>query len=494
MSFSPVARDHRSYQWDLILSGKWCVSDPKVFCTKYALDAVSPELPLTCRMVESWIAVTRSNQVCDAVNDTAGEHADIERIRDRDVLPAQWWTGRLCEWLKDCGVSVAITAKPGWESADEARAKAEQHLKDELNRFALRRRQQREAELERTREEARYERERIRIERENSDCEDERRRQLELLELGHRAQVIRVNTEIQKAEQDAELAAIEHGRKLAQIRNDIKTIEQVQSREQDANRRHEQMDALLAEGRKLLEISKAVPSVLAQLALGDQEKSFQAAERLVSPEFDVDPGALGVLGFRTSRQTVLQMVREKAHADGNAVRLWKANLQARCVPRVRVSDGRARDIGAARVDGLPIGKSLQFEFTSRRTGYVTFINVGTSGKVWLHIPNAYVAAYEARAISDRKYEVPGPELLPVDQMRMAGLDDYVEIGPPGWEHVVVFVSDEPLLDSGVLCRARPDAPFVDLSSDELDALVGHLNSLQPEKWTAAALSFLVVEK
>jgi len=98
---------------------------------------------------------------------------------------------------------------------------------------------------------------------------------------------------------------------------------------------------------------------------------------------------------------------------------------------------------------------------------------------------------EARIAPAQMYQIPGPELLPPDKLSAAGLE-FLEVGPPGWEHMVIIVSDEPFLASDPLCRASPTAPLVALSRDELTALWDDMATRKRETWTAAALPFLVV--
>lgn len=201
------------------------------------------------------------------------------------------------------------------------------------------------------------------------------------------------------------------------------------------------------------------------------------AELLVSPEHGVSASAVAALGFRVERQNLVEALRRKAATDDEKVQIRKTELVT-------------RDIGTAKVKGLPINTSLQFEFTTLRSGYVTLINIGTSGSVYVHVPNAYVTLDHAKVDHARSYAIPGPELLPCEQLRRFGLD-YVEAGPPGWEHIAALVSDEPVVGEHVLAQGRPDAPFVKLAPSDIEGLCEALGSLSSEAWTAGVLSFLV---
>ena len=157
---------------------------------------------------------------------------------------------------------------------------------------------------------------------------------------------------------------------------------------------------------------------------------------------------------------------------------------------IRKTELVTRDIGTAKVKGLPINASLQFEFSTSKAGYLTLLNLGTSGGVYVHVPNAYVGIRQARVDAGHTYSIPGPELLPWDRLRGLGLD-YVEIGPPGWEHIAVLVSEEPLITPEIATQARPEAPFVKLTEEQIAELCNRLSEEPSDKWTSGVLSFLV---
>jgi len=149
-----------------------------------------------------------------------------------------------------------------------------------------------------------------------------------------------------------------------------------------------------------------------------------------------------------------------------------------------------RDIGTKRVDALPINSSLQFEFTAPRDGHVTVLNLGTSGAMYLHVPNVHCPVGQAVVVKGETYPIPGPHLLPWDRLNAAGLE-YIEAGPPGWEHVVVLLCDKPLLDKGTVLRSSPGSPLVRLTPEEFEGVCERLSSTGPSEWLAGALSFLV---
>jgi hypothetical protein len=121
---------------------------------------------------------------------------------------------------------------------------------------------------------------------------------------------------------------------------------------------------------------------------------------------------------------------------------------------------------------------------------VTLLNIGRSGAVYVHVPNAYVSPHQARVKGGWTYAVPGPELLPWDRLRQLGLD-YVEVGPPGWEHMAVLVSDEPVVSPSMSARSTTESPFAKLTPEEVDGVCGLLTDMPAGSWSAAVLSFRV---
>ena len=82
------------------------------------------------------------------------------------------------------------------------------------------------------------------------------------------------------------------------------------------------------------------------------------------------------------------------------------------------------------------------------------------------------------------------ELLPWERLREAGIN-YLEIGPPGWEHLAVFVSNKPLIDPVVSCRSRPAEPLVRLSPEEIACVCQRLADTESDTWSVGTLSFMV---
>ena len=147
---------------------------------------------------------------------------------------------------------------------------------------------------------------------------------------------------------------------------------------------------------------------------------------------------------------------------------------------MKVIAATPRDIGCRKYDELRIGQSLAFEFVSPKDGYVTIINLGTSGRFWLHVPNVYVPVEQAVVKSNREYAIPGDLLLPPTELRRHGLD-YMECGPVGWEELVILITPMPLMTKADIFEANVQSPFSAIQLLRLDSLFTQLNEMPASK-------------
>ena len=472
MVFAAIIEDTKGHKWDLQLRGSWSVVDCRRFLNAYGLEAAMSSSSLATELAESWIANSLGTHVRDAVRGQA-----IDDLRDKDALPARWWEGQMPKWLAESGIAVKIK-EARWESAQAASWEAEQARLRDLARIEQERERQRQAELREDAAKASYDKEKARIEADLALSAKEREHQLQVLELHHRRDVIQAEKEIEDAKRAAEKAAAEHVIAIGQLRHNADTVKTGEAREEEAQYRHKEVVERLAGVEGILEKLAALPeNLLARLADRDTGKANATAERLVSPEFGIPAASLAGLGFRVERQSLIEGLRQKALADGDKVTIRKTELVT-------------RDIGTAKVKGLPINTSLQFEFSTERGGYVTLLNIGTSGSVYVHVPNAYVTVERARVDEGRSYAIPGAELLPWERLRQLGLD-YVEVGPPGWEHIAVLISDQPLINARTLAKANLESPFVKLASNDIADLCETLSNEPADMWSASVLSILV---
>ena len=472
LSFPRVTTDQRSHHYDLLVSGTWWVEDAQRMLESWALRLVVPEAPLSTEVTQSWINKLLSGHVREVI-----AQYSMEQLLVRNALPLGWWRAQAKKWLSEYGLSVRIN-DVRFESAEAAREKAEQRRIEDLARIAAQQKRERQAELKSLAALEDYKRQRATIESNTALAAKERKHRLELLEMQYRKELLEAEREIEDARRAAERAALEHEVAMAKLRGNLRQAQLAEEQANAADKEHQQVLHQLEAARKFLEeLPKRLLTMLTMLADADPAVRHQAAERLVSPEFSVAPHYLATLGYPVTPQSAVGYLREKAYRDCQKVVLRKSDL-------------RTRNIGTRKVKGLPLNTSLQFTVSSSRPGFVTLLNIGTSGDVFIQVPNAYCPPRKARIEAGVEYSIPGSALLPWEELRSRGLD-YVEIGPPGWEHVVAIVSDEPLIGNEIVQRSRLEEPFVKLSADEFDAIGERLTSWDPGKWSVGLLSFLV---
>jgi len=484
LSFVEAVQDESGYEWDLGMEGTASVVDGPQFLRSCALGLVSPDLPLSREILESWMTNRISGKVRDELRQAIREHGSFETVRREEVLPVSWWERHLSLWLADCGLAASLT-RIHWESAQLARAQAA-HIRAEQLAALL---QEQETTLQGERRQmelqAQYERERASIETDNRLSQMQREQELALLEKKHKKELIEAETQVENAQWAAKKAAREYEVALATLESNLNEIQQAQKSREQADQMHAKTLDTLAKATEVLEKLNAL-DILKSLAQEDQR--HQNIERLLSPEFGFTPEEMTIVGYGPSDGTLLGQIREKARQDQGMATLDKRDLQIRSIPSVRLTPGLTRDISTTQIQHLPINSSLQFEFATRRPGVVTLLNVGTSGAIYVHVPNAFVGARAAKVQTSGTHEVPGPEFLPRDK-----IECYREDGPGGWEHIALIVSDDPVIEHSTVLRSTPRHPLVRLSEDEVQTLCEKLTSCGPQSWTGAVLSFWVAE-
>ena len=473
-SFTGVVKDEQGNGWDLLLNGSCSITDIRAFMGKYGFDSVTVETPVSSAVLESWMAHTVQHQVKDAVRGVS-----VSDLREKDALPALWWEAQFNKWFSPAGLACKVTAAR-WASADGARAEAERAREREMERIAQERDRQLQAEIREVKAKTDYEKEKGRIEADKQLSESERTHQLQVLELRHRKELLAAETEIENARRAAEQSALEHELAVARLRKDLESVSKAETRIAESREEHTALAASLAKTAELLDrLNRASEPLLQRLAGKDLQKSNAAAERLVSPEFGFTASQLLGLGFSVPNQALVASLSTKHGTGGKAVELVKEDLTEKIIKTLGT-----RDIGVAKVKALPIGHSLQFKLVSHRVGYVSLLNLGTSGAVYLHVPNAMIGGQNVRIVEDKPYFVPGQELFPWEW-------DYREEGPAGWEHIVGIVSDEPVIPGEIVGRSTAEAPIVRLTAEEVGVLFAKLEDMPADTWSSGVLSFLV---
>lgn len=470
--WSKVLTDSQGHAWDCQIAGHISVCDSRRVLTSFGATNASPNAPLTATAAESWLAARLSPRIRKAITDCG-----VAEEGSHQAVPVSWWQQRLSGWLAEFGLDGSID-EVNWVSAEAEAAEAEAAREQELERLAQAREREREAEIREAAAAAEYERQKKQIEADLTVSEQDRSHHLQLLEKKRRREMIEADAEIENARRESERAALEHELMLARLQRDAAAVTKAEERARNAEKQHqavtEQLDALKT---TLDEIANFPDNMLARLAERDTVQANAAAERLVSPEFGIPAAALAGLGYAVEPQHLVDRLRKKAQQDSGIVAVRKTDLVM-------------RDIGTAKVKGLSVNTPLQFKFVTQRSGYVTLLNIGTSGATYVHVPNAFVSVEQAYVQPGHAFRIPGTHLLPWEQLRQAGLD-YVEAGPPGWEHIGVIVSNEPLMDSRIVAGSSVQDPFPTLPRNDVVELCERLDNTPAGTWSSGVLSFLV---
>jgi hypothetical protein len=270
-----------------------------------------------------------------------------------------------------------------------------------------------------------------------------------------------VRHEGQQAAVDAQRAASEHEARIRVLEAELKRYETLSKRDEQLAERFDKLQDWMAN------VTSNMGPILAALSSADRRQAHQAAE-VITQDWGVKPEALQSVGFDVTTQVLVDTWTGKQERDGRPVKLSKRELIA-------------RDIGFKSINILKKGSRLNFTVRSERAGYVTVMNLGTSGKFYLMCPGSLCEPERARVEAGRGYEMPGPELFPFD-------GDLVESGPAGREHIVVVVSQKPLSLARRLGLGPDSPPIVAIEPGVLAATMAELEAA-PEQWTAGVLSF-----
>ena len=477
LEFSSVATGKAGHAYDLVLAGSCTIVDLGEFAAGGGLDVASEHVPMTPQSAGSWLAGAVDTPVRDQVRSEMGRYA-IEEIRDKDVLPKAWWERRLRTWLSGKGVALTVD-RVAWESEDARRAEEHRVRREQMKQMAESRRKERELEVQEAEAAGNYQAKRAEILARGQISDLQRQHELQMLRLEQEKQRALREKEVADLRRQRERAALAHEVELAGIRRSAEDAQRVAQQAQrvmeQMERRYRQLADHRARTAQAADRLAALPDLLRQAADADPRRRYEAAERLVQ-EHDIPGGLLSGLGCEVLPQELVSLLNRKMHLERRPVQL-------------RMAEIITRDIGVKKVNALTVNSSLRFEFQADRAGCVTVLNIGTSGNVWLHVPNVWVAPGQARVEARATYAVPGRPLLPLPP----GLD-YVEGGPGGWEHVAVLVTGSPLAAAATVQRSGPDMPFVMLSDEELNAIGTRLADMEADEWSAGLLSFLVQDR
>lgn len=450
---------------DLTVSAQVLIREPREFLTEQGLNWVRSANTVSVTLLEGLLLNQCKQAVIDEVRSVT-----YDDLKHRDALPLAWWKSKLPGWFKFQWLELVEIKDVQYVSpvADNARDMA-QHQKL-MDRELESQQQIHQQEVQLLQDQRAYEEAKAELEANRLLSEQQRQAELEqakmafekvTIEARQEIDLVKARAEKERVKLEAEIDRIRSREDLAAER--MKQAEESEKRMQDMLEQYEMAKSELGNNMNLLK--DAIKEGVA-----DAKRVSEHAGQLSS-------GTLALLGRAQGPAYLAQIFREKLSSSPQAILMKKVEL-------------RTRDIGNKKVDTLAINTDLQFEFMANQAGYATLLNIGTSGKVWLHGPNAYIGIEDSKVESGKRYTVPGAELLPNGQLAQQGLG-YIEVGPPGWEELIVVVTGQPLMTTQDVFPSTISSPFVELSTQRIDELIDQLAELEEESWTCGVLSFLV---
>lgn len=452
----PAVKAEAGHKWDLKIEAAFRVVDPVKFLQQHAISRVFPNRPLTSRELANLLVDVVRDQVVPEV-----ERLTVAELKDEQRLSAGWWGTKLKDWLQRRELGIEIEGQVSaleWSSASAAAAELARREREALQEAGRRQEEQRRLERDQQKLNQEHAASLKQIETNSALSQLERRRQTELLEQQHRADLLAAGERARELERQAERNVLEHNLMMKKLERQIAEESRI-ARQQESRW---QTDSEL----KRLEHERAERLAKNRLdAIEAEIKSLEEERDLVSQQSAHGAGP----------DFLARILREKLRADGEPVLLVMREIVT-------------RDIGDRRVETIKINGSLAFTLRSQRAGYVTLLNIGTSGATHVLTPNSARDAARATISAGGLYSVPGGELLPIEILPQREL---FEGGPPGWEVIVAIVSQQPLMTPTVRDAAKIVGPFFTLHNWQVDDLIKHLASLNPEHWTAGGVEFLV---
>ena len=405
-------------------------------------------------------------------------------LKTRSAITPGGWIALLTDALTDWGFPdqpvLRIDALDGlrYESteAEAAAQRAEREAREQLRRAEAAEAKRREAEQAQL---AQQRRDIERKAREEAEAEAEADALLAAMRAAEKAEVER---------QDAE-ADLEHKVRLERLHRDFARH---QAERVAAETDRERAEALLAQQRaggaeREAELVGLQAAIAASRETLRQITETQAElQRLFDFQRAIRDG-----GLPDARATALyraDLGPEALHRLGSAPRHLLSALvhqrQAAAPEVLRLDRPRMtpRDLGIVRLNTVEIGSPFEMVIRTNRPGWLTLINLGSSGKNLLLAPNALSHLDGSRLAADAIEEMPGQRLLPGARL--------TEQGPPGAQEVLALLSPEPLFSEAEVDALASTGGI--LAEARLAALVEVLAASPTMVWHGAALGVSVL--
>jgi len=549
LEFAGIVREP-NVTWHLAISGQWGISDPKAFVDGFAAVRLGGRDALREDAIWADLTGELRPQVKLEVDSILEKWKCVENLVNQDALKLVWWQKKLTPALSPFGITVNV-AKAWFHSpereeaakkvAEQARLDADQklaamkaeheealkkiesdktiseqdrqhqlelvkkrHERELLQAQAEIARMQREAEEEKSESLARAEQARIeaeqkvaamkaaheealrKIESDKTIGEQQRQHQLDLLNKRHEKEMLEAQLEVIRLQHRIEQEKADHEKRLAeakhgapdQVKDEIK---QIGGKLDVLQKQAEGWDAVKTE------MARFISQLQQSTAQSTKELVAQLAEHLERVTGWSRPGAENVAGVLLSKPAALEAWKRPGWHFPEVVE-WLKRVPQRVT--MKKPELRTRTVAAVKLNILRLHDSVRFSLESPCDGHLTVLNLGTSGDVLQHVPNAFCPVDKAEVKKGRLYEVPGPGLLPQEKLDEHGLS-YVEIGPPGWERIVAIVTKDPL---GFAVPSSPDPmpgwPLLVYSDEQYREILDRLTK-HAEVLAAGELSFKV---
>lgn len=431
---------------------------------------------------DAQIANDIMSQMGDFVSVQVQEYT-YDDLVNRAMLPVDWWKNELAQQvlnsmgLEICNIDV-ICSSPSLEEKKELENLIQSQQITLQKALANARFEQKMAEIEENREQNRNA-----IKAQRSLAEQERKAHFDkqqILADSQRAQLIQ-KAEIERMSLEAERLDLEI--KLTEIRN--RPERERQALEEEKARHQKEFTAFSDAMTASIDKLETAVDLLTKLV---NEKTFAPAEislNMIYDCVDLSDSALSFLGRLETKEFFSRFFKKHEKHKGA-----KINMKlVKALPR-DITCGQNN----MKVQTLQMGDVLDIFFRSPLSGYTTLINLGTSGKFWLQIPNAYVDINRSRIEKSEITDIPGP-LLPRAALDLNGLY-YAESenGPAGWEELILLVTQKPLTRflEPLLDESKENAPFVQIGTRQMVNLMKELEQLPKDDWAVGVLGFSVV--
>lgn len=375
-------------------------------------------------------------------------------------------------------VSSVITQK--WESFSLDQKKEIERQENEFNAKEKIIEQQRAAELKEKQLNSMYKNETVKIEHDNMLLDEEKnyklevaRQNRELSKIEFEKNKLKVAFEIKKIENLGELAKAKAEKDMEEIKKLNDDLKSERKKTKDIQQLY---DKAMDELRKELSSLKDAIIITKNTC-----KPVINAVRLASESAQLSSKTLELIGEENTNMYLSRKFKEVSRKYPDKIKLSNKAISTRDLSP-KITDGKK-----GKFDYIRIGDVLDFTIKSNTSGYLTLINIGTSGKILIMTPNYHVHPNECKIKRGRRYVVPHDGFLP----------DYIElqeIGPAGnWDEIFGIVTDQPIIPEFLVVNSKPNDPFPQLKGTVLEDFLEKLDEAFAEKLYVGYLSFYVDE-